>query len=282
MKSIFLMFAGCGLLSLAIQAQTPAPIQAPASPTGIDTVAPVMAGGSDAASATFMADILPSATAMLQAKLGERVALADSTALRLDPSKLVLQNQSDIRVYFVGEGAGWHNALGFNTWNVGESAPKGAVGDNAQLIFPDASSTVSTYDPAKVATRTTTDPLLPGDFVNLGTFNANTVLDFFLVSRGATALPGTADAFVADAARNKDKISHTIAFVLPDSPFLIIGFEDQINGGDKDFNDVLFAIDIGMANVASLTAAPEPALWLVLACFAALAFHRRGRVAVAA
>jgi hypothetical protein len=48
---------------------------------------------------------------------------------------------------------------------------------------------------------------------------------------------------------------------------LIIGFEDLLGGGDRDFNDLLFAVDIGAINIAALTASPEPAIWLTLGCF---------------
>jgi len=50
-----------------------------------------------------------------------------------------------------------------------------------------------------------------------------------------------------------------VAFALADSPYLLIGFEDMYNGGDLDYNDLLFAVDIGEANVASLPGVPEPA-----------------------
>jgi hypothetical protein len=58
-----------------------------------------------------------------------------------------------------------------------------------------------------------------------------------------------------------------VAFSVTGSPYLMIGFEDTLGGGDRSFNNVLYAIDIGTANLAGLTSAPEPALWLLLACF---------------
>lgn len=48
------------------------------------------------------------------------------------------------------------------------------------------------------------------------------------------------------------------------SPYLFIAYEDLLGGGDKDFNDVIVAVDIGAANVASLLATPEPSTWLML------------------
>jgi hypothetical protein len=52
-----------------------------------------------------------------------------------------------------------------------------------------------------------------------------------------------------------------IAFAMEDSPYLLIGFEDLFGGGDRDFNDLLFAVDIGEQNVKNLqalVATPEP------------------------
>lgn len=254
-------------------------IQVKARPEGLATVGLVMTAGSDAASASFQSNILPDLTSLLNVRLGERVALKDTSAMRLDPSKLVLQNQSDVRVYFVGEGAGYHNTVGFNTWEVGQTAPKSAIGSDAQLIFPDASSPVSTYDPASTAVRTNSNPLLPGDFVNLGSYGANTLLDFFLISNGTV---GGRDAFSSDPTRNPDGLNHVVFFALADSPFLIIAFEDMLKGGDRDYNDAIIAIDIGRANVANLMAAPEPAFWAVLAGFLGIAvwIGRRRQLAV--
>lgn len=244
------------------------PVQVKVQPAGLQTVAPVMQAGSDKSSATFQKEILQDVTKMLNVRLNETVAFKDASAMRLDPSKLVLQNQSDARVYFAGEGAGYHNTIGFNTWQVGQNAPKGAVGDNAKLIFPDASSSVSTYDPSSNIARTSSNPLLPGDFVNLGSYKANTVLDFFLISNGAA---GGSNKFTADPARNSDGLNHVVSFALADSPFLIIAFEDMLNGGDRDYNDAIIVLDIGRANVANLTVAPEPALWAIMAGFLGIA-----------
>ena len=48
------------------------------------------------------------------------------------------------------------------------------------------------------------------------------------------------------------------------SPYVFLSFEDLLGGGDKDFNDVVIALNIGAANVAALLATPEPATWLTL------------------
>ena len=149
-------------------------------------------------------------------------------------------------------------------------------GGNPALIFPDASSPISAYDPAPTAVRTGSMPLLPGDFVNLGTAGAGSILDFFLISDGAN---GGRSTFGTIAANNPDFINHVVAFAVADSPYLVLGFEDMLNGGDRDFNDVIIAVNIGMRNVASLTGTPEPSLALILIVFMIPAFFWRARLA---
>jgi hypothetical protein len=245
------------------------PVQSSARPFKLDIVAPVMAAGSDDRSAAFQKEALPELNKFLQESLKEKVAVNDSRLL-LDPSKLKLQEKSDVRVYFIGEGAAFSNSLGFNTSGTGVSE-----GD-PQLIFPNASSTVSSYDPAKDPKRTSSAPLLPGDFVNLGRMDAGTILDFFLIANGAS---GGSNVFSTDQSANKDGINHVVAFAyaMANSPFLIIGFEDIWGGGDRDFNDLLFAVDIGATNIRNLTATPEPAMATTLLGLLGLAFQRRTR-----
>ena len=241
----------------------PNAVQSTARPEGLSIVSPVMQAGSDQRAATFQQTTLPSINRLLNVQLSETHGFNDSAHL-LDPSKLKLTTSSDIRVYFVGEGAGYRNTLGFSFYTAGMHL------EEQKLIFPDASSSVSAYDPASKAARTSTMPLLPGDFVNIGNAAAGTSLDFFLIANGAA---GGNNTFHTTAASNPDHINHVVAFALPDSPFLILGFEDMYGGGDRDFNDVLIAVDIGARNIAALTVAPEPGLILILAAFVLLAMR---------
>ena len=248
---------------------TVSPVQSSVSPFDLDVVSPVMLSGSDAASLDFQRNTLPSVTEFLSTQLSEYEAVDDSTML-LDPSKLTLRTSSDVRVYFIGEGAGYHNTLGFNTISEGS-----ATSGDPLIIFPDASSSASTYDPASTSSRTTSAPLSPGDFVDLGTFEGGAKLDFFLIANGAN---GGRNVYSTDESVNPDGINHVVAFAMEGSPYLIIGFEDLYGGGDRDFNDLLFAVDIGAANLAALTATPEPSLCVILGSFVAFALWRKRRM----
>lgn len=261
--SRFSILAASLTVSVSVFAQTTSPVQSSARPFGLDIVGPVMAAGSDAKSATFQSEALPSLISLANTQLSESEAVNDSSML-LDPSKLFLKNASDVRVYFVSEGAGYRNTLGFNTDG------GGVTSGNPLLIFPDASSRGTT-----ATTRSGSDPLLSGDFVDLGNFSAGTKLDFFLIANGAS---GGDEVYSTDISVNPDGINHVVSFAALSGSYLLIGFEDLLGGGDRDFNDVLFAVDIGARNLAALTATPEPATYAMLGTFLALgawATHRR-------
>ena len=256
------------LAATLLQAQTDQSstlgVQSGVRPFGLDIVAPVQRAGSDSASADFQANVLPSLNSLINQSLGESQNVQNVSAIALDPSKLTLQNDANVRVYFVGEGAGFHNTLGFNTG--GGSIDSG----NPQLIFPDATSVNSYYlgDDTNYSGngRRPWAPLLPGDFVELGTLAGGTQLDFFLIANGAS---GGTDIWSTDESVNADGLIHTVSLAQEGSPYLLIGFEDLYWGGDSDYNDLLFAVDIGMANVSYL-ANPEPSTLLILGAFFAV------------
>ena len=251
------------------------PVQSPAQPMGLKIVDQTRLAGSDAASANFQKNLLPTATEFLLKALPEtQNNSAAVKAMPLDPSKLVLATTENIRAYFVFEGAGYANTLGFNTTGTGvkEGDPK--------IIFPNASSSVGPITSGETGTRSADQPLLPGDFVNLGVMKAGTKLDFFLLANGAN---GGTTAW-STSGNNPDGINHVASlsarmFAIPniDSPYLFIAFEDLWGGGDKDYNDAVFAINVGAATINHLVATPEPATWASLASFLGLAVYIKRR-----
>ena len=228
------------------------PIQAGARPFGLEIVDTVKLAGSDVAATAFQADTLPSLRRLLRGDLVSGLSVDGSTAIALDPSKLDLVNAADVRVYFVGEKTRSHNTLGFNT--VGGDITSG----KPLLIFPDASEGRS---------RTESNPLRRGDFVDLGALSGGTQLDFFLIADGAR---DGKNAFSTDLSVNRDGLAHAFTYAVQDSPYLLVGFEDRYGGGDLDFNDLFFAVDVGKDNVAALSGVPEPATILSLAAFAGI------------
>lgn len=286
-KKLLLCGAVIGLLPSGLFAEnegaTISPVQASERPLGLQIAGKVQVAGSDAASHEFMT-YLPEISKWVSKNLPESTYLHNAGAMALDPSKLRVLTDSTARVYFVSEGAGYHNTLGLNILPSGSSIPTastpGVVRGDAELLFPDASSPVSSYDPAGDIKRTASEPLLPGDFVDIGKVSAGSLLDFFLIANGAN---GGSTVFTDESARNPDKIQHIVTITKTSSPYMLLSFEDLWGGGDHDYNDTIFAVNISSANLQKLVSAPEPSTWLILAGFTGLAIlrSRRGKTKAA-
>jgi len=271
----------CGVVTMT------APLMAAAqsiNPLTLPQAAPVQLAGSDAEARIFQSVYLPKIAHLVNTNLAEQAPLRNATAHMLNPSQLRLSADSSARVYFVGEGAGYHNTLLMNYFSAGKKddnyglfAP--AVNANSKIVFRDASSNSTYLGNTVFGTRTVSAPLLPGDFVDLGPFAARGLLDFTIVANGAY---GGQNAFTTLPSRNPDHITHVVAYALENSPFLVVAFEDLFGGGDRDYNDLVIAVNIGVRNVAALVAAPSPSAWLSMAGMAAIAaYYRRRRTALA-
>ena len=245
---------------------TPSLVQSSARPLGLSIVGPVMTAGSDAAAKNFQS-VLPGMLQFVKTYLPEdHNNLKSPLVFGIDPAKLTLSTLSSVRAYFAYEGAGYHNTIGFNTTGVGASS------GNPKIIFPDASSSVN-YGGSGTDIRSASEPLLAGDFVNLGTFKAGTALNFFLIANGVN---GGKTVFSTATSANPDGLNHVATFTprfwgVANSPYLFVSYEDLLGGGDKDFNDTIVALDVGAANVKALVATPEPATWLTLGSLLAVA-----------
>ncbi|MBL4789565.1 MAG: DUF4114 domain-containing protein [Kordiimonadaceae bacterium] len=245
---------GAFLLSTVISgasgAGTVSPIQSSATPFGLQPIADVQLAGSDAAAADFFNNALPDLQSAVDSVLTEQQPLINLSSIALDANDLYLAETSEVRVYFIGEGAGYHNSFGIYT---GDSSA--ALTGDAALVFPDASSSSSYLDPTGSDYRSANAPVAAGDFVELGTFESGTQLNLFLIANGAN---GGTNTYFTDIALNPDGIEHYVVLATPDSPYLLVGAEDLFGGGDKDYNDIVVAFDIGTANVQQLVSNAVP------------------------
>lgn len=217
---------------------TQSPIQATARPYNFQPIGPVMLGGSDSKSAVFNDNALGEYYGWLQGVITEGARFNAVDDLRLDPELLFMTSDTEypVRVYFLHEGAGYHNSLGFSSALAGSDE----LG-TGKLIFPDASFSNR---------RTSSTPVMSGDFVDIGNLSAGTQLDFFLVADGARR--SNAHIYTNHDEKNHDGLQHVFAMILPNSPYLLIGFEDLPGGGDLDYNDCVVVVDIGLANAREL------------------------------
>ena len=214
--------------------------------------------GSDETSADFSANALPNLQASVNTTLTESQPLENLSSIALDPNDLIISGTSSVRAYFIGEGAGYRNSFGVYT---GDSSD--ALTRDAALILPDASSSSSYLNPTGSSYRSRYAPVAAGDFVDLGTFENDTQLNLFLIANGAS---GGSETYYTDMELNRDGIDHFVVLATPDSPYLLIGTEDLYNGGDKDYNDLVVALDVGKATAKKLIskAVPLPAPLIAL------------------
>ncbi len=245
--ALALVWAACPLGLAPAHAQIVAPVQSPARPLGLPVHGPVMNYASDARSQDFYVNYMPSFLNIINEQLSESVVFTGVSGFKLDASRLFLRSMSDkpIRIYFLFEGAGYHNTVGF-AWTPAGSPGRGA----ATVLFPDASIKGGNQ-------RTTWEPLKCGDFVEIGEGDRGYQLDFFLIS---DAVNGGTQWLWNDPTENSDSLQHVVAFLLPGTPYVLLGFEDIIGGGDLDYNDALFVVDIGQTNADDLDEDDESTL----------------------
>lgn len=249
----------------SITGSQPSSIQSPVRPFGLSIVNPVQRSGSDAIATNFNTNVLPTLRSTISAQLPERV---DNSAIGpVDPTKLTLDADYALRVYFVSEGAANRNTLGFNTVRPTTDGDIRTSPD-ARVIFPNAS------DPNGFSgggVQNLSNPLNPGDFVNLGTFTKGTRLDFFIISNGATS-PQLSNTYSTDPLFNPGDRNQAVSLAPLGSSYLLIGFEDiLVSGGDRDMNDLVFAVEFVKV------VAPEPSLAAGSLLVGCLALVRRRR-----
>ena len=223
-------------------AQTVSPIQATQRPSGLPVIGPVYTAASDTASKAYASN-QTKYTNYITTNLKEGVAFTGIGLNQLDPQRLYFLFDYAPRVYFIYGYAGYIDGLGATIATL--SAPtSGKLTGNTFTIFPDAH-----WNGSK--TRTTTYPVLPGDFVQLPTVKAGQQLAFFVDSNeNSSGTPG--NVFYNGKSNNPDNFQHMIAFFPDNSQYIIIGFEDMLGGGDQDCNDLMFVVDIGPQNALVL------------------------------
>lgn len=203
------------------------PQQPRVRPLGLPVVAPTYLSGTDSRSKEFADDLLGKAMRLVEINLNEQTEYSARGVTRLDTDKLYLTRDTvrSVRIYFLNEGAMYRNAMGYSAALAGSD-----VEGQRKLIFPDVSD----------GTWGGTVYLRPGDWVDLGHFRAGTQLEFFIVRDGAR---GGREVFTNKDHRNPHGLQHMVAWVLGDR-FVLVGFEDVVGGGDLDYNDVVFVVDL--------------------------------------
>lgn len=194
-------------------------------------------------------------------------------ARRLDHTKLNLTHDQEIKIYFIDEGAYFRNQLGVYSSPIEPDTAYTNLGslDNPTLLFEDIScvSQDCTYRPHRGGESYGTpdgQPLEPGDFYDLGTVSGGTHFDFILKRDGYTN-PNTQTWYTKDELNVDNGLQHVIAYEDGTyGDYLVLAWEDLYGGGDKDYNDVVFAIEFGKENISHIPShgVPEPQTYLGL------------------
>ncbi len=212
--------------------------------------------GSDAWSRDFQGKWLGRMMLDARDKFNAASVARDFSRLALDPSRLVLLEPAAVRVYFVAAQGGFMSSLGY--WTEGAKLTQ----NHPRIIFPNATSPKKLFEYADALRqgvpqekalydqpRRPKAPVQPGDYMDLGTLPAGTRLVFFL---DADAVNSPKGRFTTIPARNPDRIEHVVTVAYQNSPYVLLAFEDLMGGGDRTFNDVVFAVQLSQATVAGL------------------------------
>ncbi len=152
-------------------------------------------------------------------------------------TNITLIKEADVWVTFMGEGAGWRNALGYYTYPIGQEPTTIEDIDTHYIIFPN------------VSMKNSGGGLLPGDRVHLGRFPANTVVSWFLVANGykGNGIGKGNGTHYSQPELNKelnvDLKKHMVLLYDDVRKLTILGFEDVPRDWascDQDFNDAIF------------------------------------------
>ncbi len=196
-------------------------------------------------------------------------------ARELDPNKLNLQYDHEISIFFINEGAGYRNQLGVTV--TGETQLE-------EMVFADITcvqdcSYTGYRAPFNEFGTPDGNPLAIGDYYNLGLVEGGSSLDFFLRRDGFGR--SETDVWYTDTNLNSDDLQHVIAYEF--NNYLVLAWEDLKGGGDRDYNDVVFAIDFGEDNLEQLDgmkSVSEPrfsVLGFAMVGAVGLSFSRRSR-----
>ena len=230
-----------------------------ANPFGLDLAGPVQYGTNNVFFHTLR-------DAVLSNNLTNGNSVPGITSVRIDPSKIDLALATDVKVYMVGDeignGKDKEYAVGFNP-----TGPSVTSGD-PKLIFPLAQTDGSH--------RNGTFPLLPGDYVDLGQFNAGSHLDFFAIADPTPGYSTHSQADLAHVFSTANGNQNARLYALTGTPYLLLTFEGNDKHG-RDYNDVAIAVNVGADNIRRMLGAPEPSLLLALGSFASVLLTVTGR-----
>ncbi|AYN67696.1 DUF4114 domain-containing protein [Euzebyella marina] len=152
---------------------------------------------------------------------------------------VILNENADVWVTFVAEGAGYRNVLGFYTYDINNPLTQAPSPEDITIIFPNVSA------------KNSGGSLEAGHKVKIGTFSAGTGIGWVLLANGWNGSQVTSGLWqlYSGTAFNPEPLEnlrhHNVLLNDPDNERIILGFEDirrDYASCDNDFNDALFYI----------------------------------------
>ena len=154
-------------------------------------------------------------------------------------TNLVLDEQADVYVTFISEGAGYRNVLGFYTYDPNNPSSTAPTASEITIIFPNVSALGSGGG------------LVAGDKVNIGSFAAGTGIGWVLFANGWNGSQVTTGYWQLysdvnyNPEQDADLKKHNVLLLDPENERIILGFEDIRRDHyycDNDFNDAIFTV----------------------------------------
>ncbi|MBU3821267.1 DUF4114 domain-containing protein [Flavobacteriaceae bacterium XHP0103] len=152
---------------------------------------------------------------------------------------LILDDDADVWVTFVSEGAGYKNVLGYYTYDANSTNNTKPIPEDITIIFPNVSAINSGGG------------LRSGDKVKIGTFKAGTGIGWVLLANAWNGRQVTWGLWQLYSNINynpesqQDLKYHNVLLSDPENERIILGFEDirrDYASCDNDFNDAIFYV----------------------------------------
>ena len=217
---------------------------------------------------------------LLYGHSGNDVIYGSGGANYVQPTTITIENDYPVRVIFEGETAGYRNSFGYYKvaddgtlydadiiWEnaslqnsggdliAGQSEQDLNVSAGDQIGFFIVSNGFSYNDYAALGAGSYEYRDAEGNAANLNSTNPSL---FHVADDGSSTqiLVHTyhTAGYGDNVALNPDGILHTTGVLKTDMGTLTLGFEDLYNGGDMDFDDSVFTVDIGTENATVLNA----------------------------
>tara|TARA_R110002167_G_scaffold86243_2_gene233412 strand:+ start:10127 stop:12133 length:2007 start_codon:yes stop_codon:yes gene_type:complete len=162
-------------------------------------------------------------------------------------TQLVLTEEAEVWVTFVSEGTKKTNAIGYYSYNLGDTPETIDDLTSLNIIFPNTS-----FSNKKGG-------LVSGDKVSLGRFTGNTVIGWFLVRDGykGNEVKNNKDIYFSNPDFNENKDSsipnHTAVVFDNNRKLALFGYEDlEKKNTINDYNDVIFYVKTSPENAISI------------------------------